>query len=326
MAFSWVKPIFLYGVTFCMMLFGPVFFSGISGYYTTPNVFLFLFFALLGYAIAKVLLLKSFRILKYYKGYVACAVVILLAFFVIDSNLIGFGTRVPEASKVVRAYVGDYYNYSAMEQENLDGDVGYAILTDRGEIDMVLALHQDMVEEDIQTFDIGMIGKRPIYVAYELESGRKFVRKYWGTEEQLFAIFNTEGAKDYMFPNFRKRPERIRYITVLPHQNREEATVYEAKKEELIACVQKDLARLSYEEISDRYGYYKTSVSADGAVVTVAPTDEMNKYNSYSMEIGTSTADGEAREVWFKFNDNFTETLTWLAENGLDLQSVQISR
>ncbi len=320
-AFSWVKPIFLYGVTFCMMLFGPVFFSGISGYYTTPNVFFFLFFALLGYAVAKILLLKSFRIIKYYKGYVACAVVILLAFFVIDGNLIGFGTKVPEASGVVRAYVGDYYNYNAMDQENVDGDVGYAILTDRGEIDMVLALHRDMVEEGIQTFDIGMTGKRQIFIAYELESGRKFVRKYWGTEEQLFAIFNTEGAKDYMFPNFRKYPDRIRYITILPHQNREEATLYEAKKEELIACVQKDLAKLSYEEIGDRYGYYKRTVAASGESVTVMPADDVKKYNSYSMEIGIATDDGSPLEVWFSFNDNFAETLSWLANNGFDLQS-----
>lgn len=320
-AFSWVKPIFLYGVTFCAMLFGSAFFTEISGGHyidgsAVTSVFFFLIFALIGYASAKILLVKSFRILKYYKGYVVFAVLILLTFFAIDSNIFGFGTRVPEASNVIRAYVGEYY-FGTLDYENTNADTGGAVLTDNQEIAMVLALHEDMIEAGNPETKEEWEGKRPIYVAYELGSGRKMVRYYWGEEEKLFEIFNTKGAKDYMFPNFRVHPERIQYITVLPYQNREEATVYGDQKEELIACVQKDLERLKYEQISDRYSIaYETTVHVSGAMSYAIPTEEPEQFNYYSMEVGTTKADGSHHTVWFTFNDNFTETLTWLSANG----------
>lgn len=314
-AFSWIRPVFLYGVTFCVMLLGTSFFTEISGrLHGAPNVFIMLLFALIGYAVAKMLLLKSFRIFTYYKGYVVFGVLVLLAFFAVNSNLFGFGTHVPEADTIEKAYVGDFLlvDWAKREPNEGSGSEGAAILREAAEIEMVRTLHGELIQVGKPEGD-ERLGTQTLYVAYQLTSGRRVVRAYEGLGEKLHPIFDTDAAKDSMFPNFRLHPENIRYLTVLPG-DRENSTIYGEEKEELVSCIQADLDRLSYQEISDRFVYRKEVAAGTPASMNVIYEDKM--VDTYSMEVGLDATDRANEVVWFQFNENFTETLGWLRAKG----------
>ncbi|MGN1058861.1 MAG: hypothetical protein ACI4QW_00395, partial [Clostridia bacterium] len=249
-AFSWIRPVFLYGVSFCVMLAGTSFVQEISarsGH--VPNVFVLLLFALLGYAAAKILLTKSFRILPYYKGYVVFAVLVLLSFFAVDSNIMGFGKSVPAADKIQMVYVGDYLDINWQHEDFSSGTTGAAIFKDRDSIDAVRSLHRDAINGDRSAAERDNAIMQEVYFSYELSSGRCVTRVYEVDVRRLFDLFSTDAAKDSMFPNFRLHPERIRFIE-LPDTGQE---LYGAEKEALIACVRADLDALRYEQITDRY-------------------------------------------------------------------------
>ena len=67
-----------------------------------PNLFVCLFWAVLGYAVAKILLLKSFRIWKYYKGIAVFCGLVTISFVTIHFNLLGFATGTPKTDEVVK--------------------------------------------------------------------------------------------------------------------------------------------------------------------------------------------------------------------------------
>ncbi len=321
-AFPWVKPIFLYGVTFCAMLFGTAFFTVLNGrsyQESTVGLLYLLVFALLGYAVAKILLLKSFRILPYYKGYLVCAALILITYSAVDTNVFGFGTHVPEIDQVARAYIGDYYYTHAFNEDAVHyaSNPSCVVVSDKEEIAMILALHGDMIEAGELKNDAEREGKRTLVVGYELENGRRFIREYWGDTDEFFAILSTDGAKDYIYPNFRVYPERIRYISFEHRYVENQDAIYGEKKEGLIAAVNRDLERLSYTEINQDLVYKESSsveVLSDGSVVTVSATPKDIK--NYSMMVNVTVENGESRDLWFSFNSNFTETLAWLNANG----------
>ncbi len=313
-AFSWTCPVFLYGVTFCVMLMGTVFITAMSGAYRgTPSLLVLLLFALIGYAVAKMLILKSFRILKYYKGFVAFAVLVILTFFVIDFNLIGFGTRVPDAEVIEKAFVGDFplshWHERAITEGS--GNEGVAILRQQPEIDMVRKLQAEFAQAGKLKAD-ERIGTQKLYVSYQLKNGRIITRAYDGKAEKLYGIFNTDAAKDSMYPYFRLQPEKIRYLTIFPN-NGDRSTYYGENKEALIRCIRADLSSLSYEEISSRY---QISVAA-GMIDEPVDVDTKERITVYSMEVGVTTPEGKEHVIWFQFNENFTETLTWMQNKGL---------
>ncbi len=316
-AFSWINPIFLYGVTFCSMLLGTVFFAEINGRDTSsPNVLLMLLFALIGYAVAKMLILKSFRIAKYYKGYVVFALLALLVYFAVDANVMGFGTTVPDTEDIRRVYAGDYIRYQWREHQEdtyISGDTGYAVLENDTEIDMVRAMHQTMIDNG-NLSATERIGVRRIYLSYELENGRVITRQYYGFIEPLYEIYNTSGAKDSMFPNFRKRSDHIRYLNVLPHNGEGKMIVGDEMKA-LIACIQADLEQLSYEEIVGQMRSVRTGNSGV-RVEKVEYYDPKTGFSHYSMEVGVTDGAGDDIELWFQYNSNFKQTIGWLTENG----------
>ncbi len=332
-AFRFVRPIFLYSVTLCMMLAGTAFVGAITGYYGGgPNLLVLLLFALLGYAVAKMLLIKSFRILPYYKGFVVFAVIVLFVFSAVDSNIFGFGTTVPEEHKIVEAYVGDYYNTNWHRDDFFRGHYnGVAILKDAEGIAAVRDLHRGAIGNNVPYSDRD--ARRTVFFSYELKSGRIVTRAYEMQEYQLFSLFSTDAAKDSIYPNFRLYPERIAYID-LPDLNG--LQIFGEQKEGLIEAVRKDLDRLTYQEIINYVAVpeivYEETIG--DPVVTVQEQIDWNEKfpddlpirslqvhvvtdEEYEGVVGNFGMDGEKEYTfWFSINGNFTETIKWFVNNG----------
>lgn len=324
-AFSWIRPLFLYGTTFCAMLAGTCFIRAIIGRYSgNVNVLFMLLFALLGYAAAKMLLQKSFRIAKYYKGYVVFAVLVLLAYFAVDANMFGFGKSVPDAAQIKKAYVGEYYHRGWLANTNSNGNTNMAVFLDDESIERVRHLHSLAIEGGQE--GSRNLENRPVVVAYLLQNNHECVREYRVDEAALYELLSTDAAKDSMYPVFRTRPEQIRYIDL---NNGDDNTLYGAEKDELVACVRQDLATLSYEEI---HGFKDSQLAAaayhssfpESAEVTkveiydkyadTAAEDITIRY--YTMNVGVRNGKDGEESIYFEFNSNFTNTLNWMQSHG----------
>lgn len=311
-AFNWMRPLFLYGVSFCTAVVGVAFVRSVSGESGGPSVIFVLLFALLGYGVAKALLLKSFRIWPYYKGYIVLAVMLLLLYSAVDMNLFGYGTKPPAEDSIKQAYVGYHYRHNWEKEWNSDGGTQAARFSDEASIRAICRLQQEAINQGQYTAkEAREKGLRQVYYAYITDSGRNITRVYYMKSDVLFDLFSTDAAKDSMYENIRKHPEKIKYVEYVHNTNQE---IYGKQKDELVACVREDLNRLTFEEINAHTYLLEEAAGYTGPEevhAEVQKTEAFRKSLVFTIESG----DGD-RNIWFDFNENFTETIHWLKQNG----------
>ena len=172
-----VRPVFKYGVALCSGLCLGVFTTQILGWYNTDSTAVLVVCVLLwtaaGYFAAEMLLKKSFRVLRAWKG---CAVAVAVMAFlcaVCVFDLFGVETRVPDPDRVISMEADAGMGYP--------GDSGRLTLTtsDRGIIEQVTALHQAMVNERERVGTEAGDDYISLRVTYRLENGSTLSRQYY---------------------------------------------------------------------------------------------------------------------------------------------------
>ncbi len=189
---GWMRPVFQYGVAFCCALaFGSVLFE-IFGYEMGETVWVLLVFMLIcgavGYFVAKMLLEKSFRVFRCWKGCLPLLGALIVLTCVMEFDLTGYERRLPKLEEVEQVLISnlqtvpyDEASYTGLESE--DPDV----------IEAALAIHQSVVEgkKDLENDNYGgmwnddkysysirikeMVGFR---VSYVLKNGNTLSRNY----------------------------------------------------------------------------------------------------------------------------------------------------
>ncbi len=240
-AYKVLNPIFKYMLTFVSAL--GVF--GIFSYTLEDGAVIALVYPVivsaLVYFAVEMILKKSLRIWKSYKGYL----VFLALFAVVVStfaftSFFGFETHVPQADDVKGAAI---YTSRAYQNE---------LFMDSSEvIDYTLDVHEKLVEKkNIYTIHTHPTDRTElIYIAYKLKNGRTVFRCYPVTEayfcETLDDLYAMDGYKEATLEIFSEEIDRIVEATVV-HGSRE-LTGDEAK--ELFECIKADTLELSYTEM-----------------------------------------------------------------------------
>lgn len=144
----WVKPIFKYGVAVCSALslgtgLCALIFGGLSPSPWRLLGFL-VFWGLVGYFGAEMLLRKSFRVFKRsWKGAVALTAVFALTCCGLEFDVLGLERRVPAAGEVASAYVDLYYTAGS-------GRYSFSYvslhLEDEEDLEALLALHASVAD------------------------------------------------------------------------------------------------------------------------------------------------------------------------------------
>ncbi len=101
-SFSFVKPIFKYSVAFCSAaLIGNIIISILDiNQNLAAHIITYLIGGFVGYFAAEMLMQKTFRVFKAYKGYLVFALVLSLLLCSIDFDLYGYERKIPQDSKV----------------------------------------------------------------------------------------------------------------------------------------------------------------------------------------------------------------------------------
>ena len=169
-----MRPVFQYGVAFCAGLtFGIATTSFLGGQEPTLMASI-LVWGVAGYFAARMLLDKSFRVLRYWKGAAAVAGVFTALFLVVGFDLTGFETRVPDPDQV---------EYVELEGANLCSlaDGGDYLRAEEGGPEFVkyaVLLHQAAVDQR-GTHPGGTASETNLCLTYHMKDGSTLSRWYY---------------------------------------------------------------------------------------------------------------------------------------------------
>lgn len=164
-----MRPVFKYGVALCAGLFFGHVTSTVLNTAELGLMISILLWGVAGYFVAQMLLDKSFRVFRKWKGAAAVAAVLLLLFAVVGFDLTGFESRVPAAEEVesVRIY--------GLESQPSDGAYYINVCVDNPEtIERVIALHQTAIEQRDGTGSDSV----SVELEYTLSDGSTLSRRY----------------------------------------------------------------------------------------------------------------------------------------------------
>lgn len=193
---KWVRPVFRYGVAFCCALaFGTLFFEMFQ-YTLGDTAWTLLVFMLIcgaaGYFLAQMLLDKSFRVLRYWKGCVPFLAALVVLVCVMEFDLTGYENRVPERGQVASVSISDLYTFPSDDGSYFGSDDRES--TDPEVIAAVLAAHQAIVDQKDEPvwrdrdawegtelgYDVQNLTFTSFMVAYTLNDGTTIHRSYNG--------------------------------------------------------------------------------------------------------------------------------------------------
>ena len=213
-AVGWMRPVFRYGVAFCCALVFGMFFYFMFSDVVPEGAWSLLAFMLIcgaaGYFIASMLLAKSFRVLRKWKGCVVFLAVLAALTCVMELDLTGFERRVPGAEQVEEAYVSRLYTYPY--DSGSGGGYGTG---DPAVIRLLVEAHRDIVRskgeiEHADDYD----SSNSFAVTYRLKGGALVTRSYRDLPIRL-ADLEREGSYAALLQQFVNLPEVVRSAYML---------------------------------------------------------------------------------------------------------------
>lgn len=171
-----VRPLFKYGVSFCAGLAFGMFTAIFFGWSDLPILIpCILVWTVIGYFAAEMLLKKSFRVFKAWKGGAVMTAVMLVLCLLCLMDVFGVVNRVPAAAQVrsVRVEIDMGYPYDGGRTLSAD-------LTDPAQIEEILSLHQAIVDhQDNEGRGANSESDyTSAYLTYTLSGGGKLDRRY----------------------------------------------------------------------------------------------------------------------------------------------------
>lgn len=254
-AFRQFRPIFKYGVIFCFMLLGGIYFK--SSQYPRYWVFFgFLAGSLLGYLVAEVILKKSLRIFGGLKGYGVYAGVVIILLAGMGFDLTGYEEKVPAFADVQQVYFGDVYYHA--DKQRLKDNTYY----NPDNIRNIETLHRRLiVDKELLRNDRRKSGysARTLMFAYKLKSGEEIIRGYEITmadyAKYLKPIYESAEYKSNHYAVLGIQPARVDKITIIPERFSKKAVIVNPQHiAEAVQILQREIRQASYAELTDPRG------------------------------------------------------------------------
>ncbi|MDX8345080.1 DUF6449 domain-containing protein [Rossellomorea sp. YZS02] len=194
-----LRPLFKYGISFCFMLFGGMYFNGV---YQSPfwTIFGYFFGSLIGYYIGQMILEKHWRVFRHWKGYAGFAICMILVGIGIRFDLFNYEKKVPDMADVETVHVSDTFYSLTDNPENLIKD---PFIKDPKTIQAVLDLHKEIL--DNQAHYTQSDRKTQVFLYYKLKNGHKLVRNYWVNTENV----ESQYASLYKMKSYKEKTEQI---------------------------------------------------------------------------------------------------------------------
>ena len=205
-AWAGLRPVFRYGVALCAGLALGSLTRLVLSLGELGLAVSVLLWGVVGCFVAQMLLTKSVRVLRYWKGAVAVAVTFAALFVVMALDLTGYETRVPDGEQVASVEIGQLYSYPSDSAGYLRG----AKSTDPQTIQLAIQLHQLLVDQpvDASTFDSRFEDRlQRMDLTYTLTDGTRLSRFYF--VPLLERDIDREGSTTYLTNQLINRPDLL---------------------------------------------------------------------------------------------------------------------
>ena len=205
-AWAGLRPVFRYGVAICVGLALGSLTRLVLSLGELGLAVSVLLWGVAGCFVAQMLLTKSVRVLRYWKGAVAVAVTFAALFVVMALDLTGYETRVPDGEQVASVEIGQLYSYPSDSAGYLRG----AKSTDPQTIQLAVQLHQALVDQpvDASTFDSRFEDRlQRMDLTYTLTDGTRLSRFYF--VPLLERDIDREGSTTYLTNQLINRPDLL---------------------------------------------------------------------------------------------------------------------
>lgn len=247
LVFPFLKPVFKYGVTFCMMLLSGMYFGQIQGN-ASWLITGYITGAVIGYIAAEMVLQKSWRITIHLKGFFIYITVITAVIVLFNMDLLNYDRRVPQMEEISAVQLTDnYYMY----KNNMETDSEMAMY-ERENITLVRNLHELIIANEKTEKDADP--NTSVFILYHLKSGDTVARFYELNEsvyrQQLKAINESSEYKKVYNDIFKISAEDLRHLSISSSHNisksadiQDKALVLEA-----VEALKRDIEETSYED------------------------------------------------------------------------------
>lgn len=201
-----VRPVFLYGFALCVGLFFGYWLYAVFGYEAPGGLTgSLILWTVIGYFAAQMLLKKSFRVFRAWKGCAVLVAVVALGVIALRTDLTGFEGRVPQPGDVV------YITVDGMGSYPYDSGRSFSFESyDRGLIQKTTELHRAFVSEhkDPWPGDRKRQEYMRLHVTYHLTNGTTLTRDY-GQSVPLDSPFAQAAEAFYCDPALVRQSYRI---------------------------------------------------------------------------------------------------------------------
>ncbi len=308
--FKFVRPIFLFGVSVFASLSGTALIKAIQGA-EHVSVIALIIFGLIGYTIAKMLLIKSFKIFKYYKEAILLCVALVLFYLAVTFNVLGFGTKTPDIEKVEKAYLGTYVDSTWLYGEvptYFGSGSQSAAFCEIENIESIIELQKNAVDgkylnakkEDFYSANTPE-DVRNAYnfftISYKIKNGQTKYYEYLIAREDALEILSTSEAKDYMFPYVRNKEYEIDSLRISCNR------YIDGRQEEVNLGKKVDIEKF--------LDYFKKDIDA----LSYADLFEYQEEFSINIDIQLNMGKDSEGHAFLGINDLYAHTVSYLEEN-----------
>jgi len=266
--FPQMRNLFKYGVAFCAMLTGGLYFYSVQ-HTMAWTVCGYLIGSLLGYVIAEMVLNKSlsfFRDRRSYKGYLLFCVVVMLCFLVVKADFFGYERRQPSLDEVQRVFCGDFFFYD----DTVENSEGF--FSEKENISNIYRLHQEVIQTKSKNYfkKESPYQTRWLTFVYQLKNGDHISRRYTINDKDyasyLKLIYESQEYKYMEYAILNIDPADVEKISLQPNVRPETgkgvAVVASEEIKEMLAAMRQDVLDRTYEDMrSDRTPWASISLS-----------------------------------------------------------------
>ncbi|WP_100406968.1 DUF6449 domain-containing protein [Bacillus solitudinis] len=268
-AFESLRPVFLYGTTFCTMLVGGLYFGSLQGGIGWI-LFGYITASLLGYFLSMMILEKSWRVFSKWKGYLIYSLVVMILGFSFQIDMFGFERKIPNSDEIEGIYFGESI-YSLIELDQSIENVHY---NKRDYIEQSYYYEQSESIQNIRNFHEQIIKDQlkplsnqsnSVAVRYDLENGDQIVRKYdispQAYDSQYREILESTEYKRNQNPVLKvEELTNLDHITINAHQSGTRVILTNQQDiEEFHHMLQADVSEQTLEEILDQR-YWRSDI------------------------------------------------------------------
>lgn len=303
-AFKTVQYILKYGVTFCSMLVGGLYFQG-----SERNIhwvfFGFIVASIIGYLVAEMIIKKSLWVFRSIKGYGAYVAVMVVVFLGVKFDATGYESRTPSLDNVTSIYFSNnFYDLDTREYNN-------KIYFDKDNLNNILELHKEIIKERNSNKYVTDRQSRNVTIVYNLKDGSKLRRgysiSYNSYSKYLKPIYESKEFKKNNYDVLGVEPLDVEKITINPSFkiNKQAVIIKPEDIKEAVEVIKQDINSETYENMN--------ASNASWAEMTLMISD--NKLKKYP-KLEENYREGRDRQIHVSWEKSYNLFEEWLKKKG----------